>query len=84
MEGNVPYGKIAHPRALGALVRRRRREAGINQAEAAGLCGVGVRFLSELERGKPTVQLQQTLQVLHRMGLELWLLPRGEQPEDRR
>jgi len=31
--------------------------------------GVGVRFLSELERGKPTVRLAETLRVLAALGL---------------
>lgn len=45
--------------------------------EAAGLSGVGIRFLSELERGKPTAALGKALTVLERMGLELWVAPRG-------
>ena len=46
---------------------------GLSQLNAAGLCGVGERFLSELERGKPTVELGKVLQVLNRLGLHLVL-----------
>lgn len=42
---------------------------GLTQLNAAGLCGVGERFLSELERGKTTVELGKVLQVLNRLGL---------------
>ncbi len=56
---------------LGAAVRRRRREAGLTQERLAALAGVGTRFVSELERGKPTVQLGKTLDVLESLGLEL-------------
>lgn len=73
----IPYGKIDSTVALGELVRRKRREAGVRQADAAALAGVGTRFLSELERGKPTSEVGKVIQVLSRLGLELWLLPRG-------
>jgi hypothetical protein len=35
------------------------------------LCGVGERFLSELERGKASASLGKTLQVLKRLGLKI-------------
>jgi hypothetical protein len=35
--------------------------------------GVGVRFVVELEAGKPTVRLQHTLRVLAALGGELQL-----------
>lgn len=63
--------------ALGALVRARRKAAGLTQAQAAGLAGVGNRFFSELERGKATLELGLVLQVLDRLGLELTVAPRG-------
>jgi HTH-type transcriptional regulator / antitoxin HipB len=62
--------------ALGEVVHARRKEQGVTLAEAAGLSGVGVRFLLELEHGKPTASLGKALQVLDRMGLELWIAPR--------
>mgnify|MGYP006286379363 FL=1 len=81
MKGHiVPYGKIADSTDFGALLRQKRREAGLNQYKVAGLSGVGMRFLSELERGKPTVELGRALRVARRLGLDIWLLPRGEAP----
>jgi y4mF family transcriptional regulator len=56
---------------LGALVRARRKEAGLNQEKLSALAGVGPRFLSELERGKPTAQIGKTLRILQLLGLEL-------------
>jgi len=61
---------------LGQAVRRRRLSAGFTQEHASGLAGVGTRFLGELERGKPTVQLGRALKVLQMLGLELRLVPR--------
>jgi y4mF family transcriptional regulator len=72
--------RVRTPIELGALVREARREAGTDQAEAAGFAGVGVRFLGELERGKPNVRLGLVLQVLERLGLEVWIGPRGASP----
>lgn len=63
--------------SIGALVRARRLASGLTQAQAAGLAGVGTRFLSELERGKQTVELHRVLQVLERFGFELAIAPRG-------
>lgn len=40
---------------IGALVRLARQRLGISQTDAAICCGVGRRFLVELENGKPTV-----------------------------
>lgn len=61
-------GAIHDTRELGQLIRKTRKAMGLTQLDAAGLCGVGERFLSELERGKPTASLGKALQVLHRLG----------------
>lgn len=69
--------KVKTPKDLGAIVRTVRREAGIDQAKAAGLAGVGTRFLGDVERGKPTLRLGLVLQVLERFGLELAITRRA-------
>jgi transcriptional regulator with XRE-family HTH domain len=40
--------------ALGQIIRGERKAQGLLQVELAAASGVGVRFLVELERGKPT------------------------------
>lgn len=62
---------------LGGIVRAVRKDAGTDQATAAGLSGVGVRFLGDLERGKANLRLGLVLRVLDRLGLEVWVVPRG-------
>ena len=64
---------IKDTKNLGGAIRERRKSMGLTQLDAAGLCGVGERFLSELERGKPTAELGKVLQVLNRLGLRLEL-----------
>ena len=72
--------RVRAPADLGRLVRTRRRQLGLTQVEAAALCGVAHRFLSELERGKATAQLGKALQVTSRLGVDLWALERGHLP----
>ena len=62
---------------IGRAALRARKHSGFDQATAAGLSGVGTRFLGELERGKETLRIGLVLKVLGRLGLELWLVPRG-------
>jgi len=73
----LPNGKISDTQSLGNVVRQYRKLQGATQVEFASLCGVGVRFISDLENGKPTIQMGKVLQVLHSLGLELALKPRG-------
>jgi HTH-type transcriptional regulator / antitoxin HipB len=68
---------IKNPVELGKLVRATRKASGLDQATAAGLVGVGVRFLGDLERGRPNLRLGLVLQVLDRMGLVVTVAPRG-------
>ena len=61
---------------VGKAVRKKRKEDGLTLADAAALCGVGYRFLSNLENGKPTAELGKTLQVLTALGLEIRVGPK--------
>ncbi|MDP3543118.1 MAG: helix-turn-helix transcriptional regulator [Elusimicrobiota bacterium] len=60
-----------NPADIGRAVLEARKRAGLKQAQAAALCGVGTRFLSDLENGKPTLHLGKVLQVLQGFGLRL-------------
>lgn len=61
---------------LGRAIRRRRRQLKLTQVELAGLCGVGVRFVSELESGKPGLEFGRAVHVMQQLGLELELRSR--------
>ncbi|MGY2461200.1 helix-turn-helix transcriptional regulator [Vreelandella sulfidaeris] len=62
---------------LGKLVRQLRAEQGLLQIDLAGLAGTGNRFIVDLERGKPTLQLQKVLDVLDLIGLEVVVRRKG-------
>ena len=57
---------------LGAAIRRARQARGLRLEDVALAAGVGIRFLSELERGKETARLGETLRVVRALGLTLW------------
>ena len=66
------------PAEIGQIVRAARRAQGLRQDQLAGAAGVGVRFLSELERGKATVRLEKMLAVLDTLGCKVRVeLPGG-------
>ena len=72
----LPYGKILSVDDIGQLVRAHRKSQSATQADFAALCGVGVRFISELENGKTTIELGKALHVLRSLGLEVYIQPR--------
>lgn len=74
---SLPFGNISTAEDIGRCVRAQRKAQGATQAEFASLCGVGIRFISELENGKPTMELEKVLKVLKCLGLELSIRPRG-------
>jgi HTH-type transcriptional regulator / antitoxin HipB len=76
----VAYGRVATPEQLGGIIRLKRKEIGMRQEVAAGMSGVGTKFLSQLENGKETAELGKTLQVLRKMELELYVFPRSADP----
>jgi HTH-type transcriptional regulator / antitoxin HipB len=63
--------RIDGPQELGAAVRAARKAQGLRLEDLALAAGVGVRFLSEFERGKPSTQLAEAMRVVAAVGLEL-------------
>lgn len=62
---------IGSTKELGELIMRERKAQGLTQTQLAGLSGVGITFLSNLENGKQTAELGKTLNVLATLGLDL-------------
>lgn len=76
---NNPFGNIGSVqdvRQLGLKVRQKRKIDGLTQQDLAAIANVGVRFISELENGKPSVQLDLVMAVLQALGLQLSLSSR--------
>jgi y4mF family transcriptional regulator len=56
---------------IGSIVREERKAQGLRQQELAAASGVGVRFIVDLEAGKPTLQLGKVIHVLTTLGCDL-------------
>lgn len=62
---------IKDAKQLGSLIRSRRLELGLTQTDVADVANANLRFVSELERGKPTARLETVMRVLASLGIEL-------------
>jgi y4mF family transcriptional regulator len=61
---------------LGRAVAQKRLMLGLTQREFALRAGVGLRFLRDLEQGKPTIRLDKLMDVLTFLGCQLEIVPR--------
>lgn len=59
---------VRTPNQLGDTLRAARKQLGLTQPQLALAAGVGVRFIVELEAGKPTVRLENVLRVIDALG----------------
>ena len=64
---------IRSPQQLGAALRAARKQLGLTQPRLALAAGVGVRFIVDLEAGKPTLRLENILRVIDALGGEIQL-----------
>jgi HTH-type transcriptional regulator / antitoxin HipB len=60
---------------IGDLVKATRKSLAVTQRDLAMTSGTGLRFIIELEKGKPTCQLSKVLTVLNTLGITLKLTP---------
>ncbi len=64
---------IRSPQELGRALRVARKQLGLTQPRLALAAGVGVRFIVDLEAGKPTLRLENVLRVIDALGGEIQL-----------
>jgi y4mF family transcriptional regulator len=64
---------IRTPQHLGHALRAARKHLKLTQPQLALAAGVGVRFIVDLEAGKPTLRLEKVLRVIDVLGGELQL-----------
>lgn len=58
---------------FGAIIRQVRKQARLTQSAVAAACGTGVRFIVELEAGKPTCELNKSLLIAKMLGIKIYL-----------
>lgn len=55
--------------SLGAYIREERKAKGLTQSELAEYCGVGINFVSNVERGKATAEIGKVMRLMDMLGL---------------
>lgn len=63
--------RIRSTRDLAAVVKGRRKDLAVSQAELAQRAGVARKSISELESGKTQPELALVLRVLEQLGLDI-------------
>jgi HTH-type transcriptional regulator/antitoxin HipB len=61
------------PETIGKTIRNTRKKIGVTQKDLALTSGTGLRFVIDLEKGKPTCHIGKVLTVLQTLGIELTL-----------
>jgi len=56
---------------------RLRKELNYTQAYLSEFTGLSVTFISDLERGKPTAEIEKTVRLINILGLDLLVERRG-------
>ena len=61
--------KIDNAHTFGRIIREYRKRQKITQSQLAAIGATGVRFISDLENGKPSVQLDKALKAAWLLGI---------------
>ena len=64
--------------SFGESLRKRRKDLGYTQSFVSQFSGLSVSFISDLENGKPTVELEKAIRYANLLGLDVYVRPRGE------
>ena len=69
--------KIIDSKSLGQAIRARRKELKYTQAYLSEFTGLSVTFISDLERGKPTAEIEKAIRLINILGMDLFIERRG-------
>lgn len=69
--------KITNSSDLGIVIRKRRKKLGYTQQFLSDFTGLSVTFISQVERGKTTAEIEKTIQLINTLGLDLLIQERG-------
>ena len=62
---------IKSTKELGAIIKETRKRQTLTQVELAQLSNLGTRFISDLENGKPTCEIEKVLKVTANLGIKI-------------
>jgi y4mF family transcriptional regulator len=63
--------QISNAEDFGVIVKQARNKLKLTQSELAGASGTGVRFIVDLEHGKPTCELGKAIRVALMLGIKI-------------
>ena len=78
MHAKTKATRISDAKVIGQLIRETRKNQGLTLETLAGLCGLSIRFLSELENGRETCSFVRIMRVADTLGIELVAYPPEE------
>ena len=65
--------------SFGKAIRARRKELHYTQGFLSEFSGLSVSFISDLENGKKTAELEKAIYLANLLGLDLWLKGRNNE-----
>ena len=77
MKGMIGKMKITDSKSLGSIIRERRKELKYTQAYVSEFTGFSISFISDVERGKPTAEIEKTIKLINILGLDIMVEKSG-------
>ena len=74
----MEFNKLVSTKDIGLLIKTTRNAQGVTQEQLAGVANTGIRFISDLENGKPTIQVNKLLNVLSALGLGMYIFSKWD------
>lgn len=74
----MEFNKLVSTKDIGLLIKTTRKAQGVTQEQLAGVANTGIRFISDLENGKPTIQVNKLLNVLSALGLGMYIFSKRD------
>ncbi|MCF6246825.1 MAG: helix-turn-helix domain-containing protein [Desulfobacula sp.] len=76
MKENIEYQyRVRLVKYLGKAIQETKKKKKMMQSDLADITGTSVKFISDVERGKETIQMDKTFVLLRALGLKLYVTP---------
>jgi len=76
MRENIEYPyRVRLVKYLGKAIQHTRKDKKMRQSDLADITGTSVKFISDVERGKETIQMDKAFVLLRALGLKLYVTP---------
>ncbi|MBE5913606.1 MAG: helix-turn-helix transcriptional regulator [Pseudobutyrivibrio ruminis] len=69
--------KVTDSNSFGVAIKNKRKKLGYTQKYISEFTGISTSFLSDLENGKKTIELDKALRIANLLGLDVELNERG-------